>query len=322
MRRLFSGKLHDLGLLGINARNASYTLRCNPRRLFPLVDDKLQTKRLCAEAGIPTAKLLATARRVGDLSRLIDDLKSYSSFVLKPARGAMGNGIIVIKDRDGDRIQRTGGTWITEDDLRHHASGIVSGLYALGGQADAAFVEERLEVHPELAAICQDGVPDYRFIIYQGVPVMAMARLPTSRSGGRANLHHGAVGVGIDLATGISSHAVIGSVPTRVHPDTGELVVGRVMPDFGRALEISVAATDLTGLGYVGADVVSDAVRGPVVLELNARPGLAVQIANRAGLRPRLEAVDEALTPGLAYAERLRLGRRISYHQEQQSAPA
>ena len=318
----FSRRLRGLGLLGINERNASYTLRRNPRSHFPLVDDKLRTKSLCAEAGIPTAKLLASAHRIGDLSAMMDDLSACSSFVLKPAHGAMGNGIIVIKDRDGDRICRSGGAWMTTDDLRHHASGIVSGLYALGGQHDAAFVEERLEVHPELAAISTDGVPDYRFIIYRGVPVMAMARLPTARSTGRANLHHGAVGVGIDLATGLSSHAVIDSTPTRIHPDTGERVVGRRMPAFERSLEIAVAATDLTGLGYVGADVVVDAERGPVVLELNARPGLAVQIANRAGLRPRLEAVDEDLRENLPLASRLRLGRRIAYHEEQQSVRA
>ena len=48
----------------------------------------------------------------------------------------------------------------------------------------------------------------------------------------------------------------------------------------------------LEGLGYVGADVVLDARRGPVILELNARPGLAIQVANRAGLLPRLRAVE------------------------------
>ena len=114
-----------------------------------------------------------------------------------------------------------------------------------------------------------------------------------------------------------STHAVIGSLPTRLHPDTDEEVVGRRMPAFGHALEIAVSASDLTGLGYVGADVVIDAKRGPVVLELNARPGLAVQIANRSGLRPRLEAVDEDVHADLPLADRLTLGRRIAHQQEQ-----
>jgi len=37
---------------------------------------------------------------------------------------------------------------------------------------------------------------------------------------------------------------------------------------------------------------VLDAALGPVVLEANARPGLAIQIANRCGLLPRLKLID------------------------------
>jgi len=311
-------RLRALGLLGINRRNARFTLAHNPRHLFPLVDDKLRTKQLCTRAGIPTPGLITVARAIGDLAAMRADLAPLSSFVLKPARGAMGNGIIVISAREGDRLRKPGGTWITEEQLVHHASGILSGLYALGGQPDAAFAEERLTVHPELAEICHDGVPDYRVIVFRGVPVMAMARLPTRRSGGRANLHHGAVGIGIDLVTGRSTHAVIHSHPTTKHPDTGVDVVGRQMPGFRRAFEIAVAATDLTGLGYVGADVVVDAERGPMILELNARPGLAIQIANRAGLEPRLTAVEQLREPEkLPLAERLALGCRLAGGEEE-----
>jgi alpha-L-glutamate ligase-like protein len=141
---------------------------------------------------------------------------------------------------------------------------------------------------------------------------MAMTRLPTSRSRGRANLHQGAVGAGVDLATGRTRHAVIQGVSTRRHPDTGEPVVDRLIPDFERALEIAVRATDLTGLGYVGADVVVDALRGPLILELNARPGLAIQVANRQGLMKRLEAIERDWRPGVDLGERLQMGRRLA----------
>ena len=46
------------------------------------------------------------------------------------------------------------------------------------------------------------------------------------------------------------------------------------------------------GLGYIGVDIVMDVERGPMLLEANARPGLAIQIANGRGLVPRLEAID------------------------------
>lgn len=55
-------------------------------------------------------------------------------------------------------------------------------------------------------------------------------------------------------------------------------------------LLMAAEAIEMTGLGYLGADFVLDKERGPVLLELNARPGLAIQIANRSGLRRRLVA--------------------------------
>lgn len=303
--------LRGAGVLGINRRNAQYTLRENRRELYPSVDDKLQTKRMCGEVGIPTAAVLAVAETQAAVSGLLTKLAGEPSFVLKPARGAMGNGIVVIVDRDGDRFQRAGGDWLSGSELIHHARSILSGLYALGGHDDVVFAEERLIVHPSLAEISSDGVPDLRFVVFRGVPVMAMTRLPTHRSRGRANLHQGAVGAGIDLATGETNHAVIDVTPIRRHPDTLKPVVGQTLPEFDQALEIAVRATDCTGLGYVGADIVVDARHGPLVLELNARPGLAIQIANRAGLLKRLRRVEARWREGMSFNERIALGREV-----------
>ncbi len=304
--------LRRQGVLGINRRNAEYTLRWNRRRFYPRVDDKLLTKRLCVRAGIPVPELLAGARQQFELRTLPDRLATHRSFVVKPAHGAQGDGILVIWDRKEDRLLRSGGRWLRMDDLLHHASGIISGLYALGGQPDQVLVEERLEVHPELAQICFEGVPDVRVISYRGIPVMAMTRLPTRRSGGRANLHQGAIGAGVDLARGVTTHAVMGNQPVARHPDTGESVVGRAIPQFEQLLEIAVRAADQTELGYVGCDLVVDERRGPVVLELNARPGLAIQIANRAGLLPRLRAVDAEPGGTRPVEERVAQGRAIA----------
>ena len=43
-------KLRDLGILGMNRRNAEFLLVSNPRRLYPMVDDKLRTKALAETA--------------------------------------------------------------------------------------------------------------------------------------------------------------------------------------------------------------------------------------------------------------------------------
>jgi len=306
------GRLRAAGVLGMNRRNAVFALRWNPRRLYPRVDDKLETKRLLREAGIPTAPVLAVARLHSQVRAMLRELDAYSSFVIKPAHGAMGNGILVVLEREGEWFRIPGGRWIDRRALFYHSSSIISGGYALGGQPDVAFAEERLEVHPELAAITAEGVPDVRVIVYRGVPVMSMTRLPTRRSRGRANLHQGAVGAGIDIDTGRTNHAVLDGKPVPVHPDTHEPVIGREIPEFARALEIAVRASDETQLGYVGADVVIDAHHGPLILELNARPGLAIQIANRMGLVPRLEAVDARVKPGMGWPERIALGCEIA----------
>ncbi|MBW2494540.1 MAG: alpha-L-glutamate ligase-like protein [Deltaproteobacteria bacterium] len=303
--------LRSNGVLGINGRNAAYTLRWNPRRLYPMVDDKLRTKRLCEEAGIPVPRLIAYAGHHFEIKRMLGALEGLDDFVLKPARGAMGNGIIVIHAREGDAFLRPGGRRVSLDDLRYHAGSIISGLYALGGHADAAMLEERLVAHPILAAISEEGAPDVRIVVFRGIPVMAMTRLPTRRSSGRANLHQGAVGAGVGLSSGRIEHAMVTYTPVERHPDSDRPLIGVEIPGFSRALEIAVRATDETGLGYVGADVVIDARLGPVILELNARPGLAIQVANQAGLLPRLRAVEEDFRPGLSVEERIEMGRQI-----------
>ena len=53
-------------------------------------------------------------------------------------------------------------------------------------------------------------------------------------------------------------------------------------------------------------------LRGPVILELNARPGLAIQIANRAGLMPRLDAIERTWQAGRSVEERVALGRDVA----------
>jgi len=305
-------RLREAGVLGINGRNALYTLRWNERGLYPRVDDKLATKQLCEAAGIPAPRLLAAARHHYELRRLLAELEAHESFVLKPARGAMGNGIIVVMGHRGAGFVRSGGRALSREGFVYHAAGIISGLYSLAGQSDVAMVEERLEAHPALAALCTEGVPDVRVIVYRGYPVMSMTRLPTAASGGRANLHQGAIGAGIDLATGRTHRAILRGREVGENPDTGRRVVGCAIPAWERVLETAVRATDQTGLGYVGADVVIDAARGPMILEMNARPGLAIQLANGAGLLHRLDAVDALAGIERPLAERVELGRGIA----------
>ena len=169
------------------------------------------------------------------------------------------------------------------------------------GTEDTAIIESLIHPDPIFRDVTyQEGVPDIRVIIYRGVPVMAMVRLPTMASDGKANLHRGAIGAGIDMAGGLTMTAVHQSRIVTRHPDTGHPVGGIRIPHWEKILTMAAQATEMTGLGYLGADFVLDREFGPVLLELNARPGLAIQIANQTGLRLRLDRTDSA--PAAAFA--------------------
>lgn len=286
------------GLLGINRRNAEYIMRCNPRSAYPLVDDKILTKRLAEERRIPTPSLYHVVEYHGDAEKLRESLSELRSFVLKPARGVGGSGIVLITDRKAGGFVMQSGETLSWADLSYHMSDILSGIHSLSGLEDRAFFEALVRPDPVFAAVTYEGVPDIRVIVYRGVPVMGMARLPTRGSDGKANLHRGAIGVGIDIGTGRTLRGVHGAEVVTHHPDTGHPLSGIRVPHWEVLLLIAASALDMTGLCYLGVDMVIDRERGPMLLELNARPGLAIQIANLAGLRKRLEQVDRA-SPGV-----------------------
>jgi alpha-L-glutamate ligase-like protein len=231
--------------------------------------------------------------------------------VLKPSRGAGGSGIVIVVARRGDRFVTASGRSLAWRDVAVHAADVVAGVHSMGGREDALLVEARVEPVPALGPLANGGVPDVRVLVLRGVPLLAMMRLPTRRSDGRANLHLGGIGVGVDLATGRTTHAIAGRRAVAHHPDTDVPLAGIDVPDWEAILRVAVRAADATGLGFLGVDVVLDARAGPLVLELNARPGLAIQLANRRGARRLLEHVAAIDLPAGADA-RVALGRSLA----------
>lgn len=299
------GELRRAGLLGINRRNLDLVLPHNPRVLFPRVDDKLQTKRLCEQHGIPVPRTLAVIERQGDIRRFVELVAAHDEFVIKPASGCEGRGIIVIAGRRGAGWLTSSDEVLTLDDLRYHLSAILSGLYSLGGQDDHAIVEQRIVRHPLFADLAVGGTPDIRVILYRGVPTMAMVRLPTKQSRGRANLHQGAIASAINLATGETFGGVHLGHTITMHPDTGARLAGRKIPAWDLILSSAIKLAGCLGLGYIGVDFVLDASGLPVVLEANARPGLAIQVAHNAGLVPRIELIEKTAAPSADLIARL-----------------
>jgi alpha-L-glutamate ligase-like protein len=285
--------LEELGILGMNRRNSEYIMQFNPRSFFPRVDDKVLTKHLALDHQIPTPPLYHIIEYHGDMAGFEKALSGRRQFVVKPARGSGGGGIVLVTDRLSEGFVKPSGEVISGEDLAYHISGILSGIYSIEGLEDRALIEGLVIPDPIFAAITYQGVPDIRIIVYRGVPLMAMVRLPTRSSDGKANLHQGAIGVGIDMKSGRTQRGVHRSLVINRHPDTGNPVSGIAVPYWEKMLWMAARASEMTGLGYVGVDLVVDESQGPLLLELNARPGLAIQIANQDGLYGRLKKIDQ-----------------------------
>ncbi|KTD51927.1 glutathione synthase/ribosomal protein S6 modification enzyme [Legionella quinlivanii] len=286
-RRLKQGHV-----LSINQRNSDFVLKYNERKRYPLVDDKLKTKRLAVAAGIAVPQLYEIIETEHQIRQLDSILEPYKDFVIKPAHGAGGDGILVITDRVFGRYRQINGKLLTNQEMDYHLSCLLSGAYSLGGHADYAIVEHRVVVDPIFKEVSYEGIPDIRIITLLGYPAMAMVRLPTRQSGGKANLHQGAIGAGINLGTGKTLGGVFHNDAIDFHPDTMMPIVGIEVPYWQKILEIAASCYELTGLGYLGVDIVLDKDHGPLMLELNARPGLNIQIANREGGLKRYRAIE------------------------------
>ena len=285
-------QLRATGILSMNSRNLNYIARYNPRHLLPLVDDKLTTKRMAEKAGVDVPKLIGVIEYQSDIRQLEGILKPLQKFVIKPAKGSGGKGILVINGRDGDYFVKASGEHISLHAVCRDVSNILGGLYSLGGHSDVAVIEDLVVADPLFNNYSFEGVPDIRVIVFRGFPVMAMMRLATKASDGKANLHQGAVGVGLDIVTGDSLHSVQYNRTLYRHPDTGHDFSQLKVPCWHKILSLCAACYEMTQLGYLGVDLVLDKNLGPLILELNARPGLAIQIANGQGIEPRLRAIE------------------------------
>ena len=288
-------KLRDIGLLGLNERNADFIMRLNPRRYYPRVDDKALTKRLAIEAGMAVPELYGLIEHQGEVRDFPRIVQDRESFVIKPAQGSGGDGIVVVTSRSKrkrDSFRLASGVLVVEEEIEHHLSNIISGQFSLSGGRDTALIEYCVQFDPVFSEVSFQGVPDVRVIVYRGYPAMAMVRLPTRASDGKANLHQGAVGAGVDLSTGTTLAASSGYTRVTEHPDTLAPIAGHRVPHWDRILEIAATGYEVSGLGYLGVDLVIDRDLGPLMLEMNARPGLNIQIANGAGLRPRFEMIE------------------------------
>jgi len=283
---------HLTEVLGLNARTLHYIRRANSATATRLANNKLETKRALQKAGVPTPRLYAKISNRQELRRF-RWTKLPSSFVLKPNSSSGGGGIVVVFGRNKK------GNWVKADrseifipELRNHLFDILDGNFSASNIPDTAFFEQRIKISSELKPYSVRGIPDIRILVYNLVPVMAMLRLPTEESGGRANLHAGGIGVGIDLIHGLTTTAIHKGRLAEWLPNKRLRLAGLSIPHWNNILLTASRAARACNLNYAGVDIAIDRDDGPLVLEINARPGLDIQFANMTPLKGRLRRIE------------------------------
>ncbi len=300
-------------VLGMNARNALVDAE-NPTGAVRLVNSKQETKEALERVGVPVPPTERLVRDRMDLASLDWD-SLPDSWALKPNRGRGGTGILLAASCDGDGWRTASGRHLGRDLVLDHVLTTLDGEFSLeGAERDAALFEPLIVPHPALADLVPSGLPDVRVICRRSTPLLAMMRLPTEESEGRANLHQGALGAAVDLETGRLVAALHKHGRIEEHPDTGRPLIGVEVPGWRRIVEAATRCASATGLGYLGADVVVDAERGPLVLEVNARPGLEIQNVAGKGLRTlmrkaRTDRTDRREAPKWGRTRRKRSAR-------------
>ncbi|MBI5891969.1 MAG: hypothetical protein HZB47_15075 [Nitrosomonadales bacterium] len=276
-------------VLSMNRRNLHYIYTRNQRKHFPLADDKLLAKEVLVPAGVRMPETFRVYSYFYELRNLEQDLDAYHDFVIKPAQGSGGNGIIVIVGRSGQDWIGISGKIYTLYDLQRHISDIIFGVFSFD-LGDRAIIESRIVQHAEIELLSPLGLADVRIILCDNHPVMSMTRIPTRQSEGKANLHQGALGIAIDIASGITTHGSFLGQPVDTHPDSGIYLIDRTIPFWPEIVKLALSAAQAVPLKYLGVDI-SISQDGPQLLEINVRPGLEIQNVNNRGMLQILQAM-------------------------------
>ena len=269
-------------IIGMNERNLAFIYPNNARKHYKYADNKYLSKGILHEHQIACPKTYAVVNSIGSIEHEWKSASIWDELVIKPAKGAGGKGILILKKKEGVWVSQ--GKPISDQEIYTHIANIIFGIYSFG-DADIALIEEYVRPHTFFHNIYPEGVPDIRIILLNRVPLMGMLRMPTAESNGKANLHQGGLGIGIDMETGKLKEAYDGKNHHTHHPDTGRQITGLTLPAWEELVVMSIEASLHFPLNYLGVDLVIDARKGPMIMELNVRPGLAIQIANKEGLK-------------------------------------
>lgn len=277
-------------IMGMNRRNIALIYPHNKRRDYTLADDKITTKTILDQHHINCADTYAIIEFIGTIEQAWQDMQAYQKIAIKPANGSGGGGIMILKkNKEGQWCK--GGKPVAEGQIFKHLADIIMGVYSFGSK-DRVLIEYCIDPHPFFHEIYPVGVPDIRIILLKQQPVQAMLRLPTHRSGGKANLHQGGLGIGVHLQTGLLKQAFDGKRYHDTHPDTGCMIRGKQIPQWEETVQLAIQTAKAFPLQYLGIDIVLDQELGPMIMEINVRPGLGIQLANQEGLQAVVQKLN------------------------------
>lgn len=276
------------GVMGLNKRNIELIYAHNRREDYHLADDKVRSKEILHDKAISCAETYAVITNIKDIKKMWAKCEKHQAMAIKPSNGFGGEGIKILKKDEQDNWISSGRK-ISEDEIFRHITSIISGLYSMSSN-DSCLIEECIVPHPFFAEIYGDGVPDFRVITLKNKPIMAMLRMPTSKSDGKANLHQNGVGIGVDMEKGTLTQVYDGKRYTQHHPDNPAIIFGKNIPFWNEIMALSIATSKAFPLNFLGIDVVIDRKKGPQIMEVNVRSGLGIQLVNKRGLE---EAIAE-----------------------------
>ncbi len=290
LQKIFNIK-NPKGVMGLNKRNISLIYPHNQPKDYQLADDKVKAKEILHHHDIACAATYAVITKVSDIKKKWKECEKYNAMAIKPANGCGGDGIKILK-KDAHGNWTTGGKVVSESRIFYHITSIISGLFSMSSN-DSCLIEELIVPHEFFAQIYDEGVPDFRVITLKHRPVMAMLRMPTSISDGKANLHQNGVGIGVDMNKGTLTQVYDGKRYMEHHPDNPNKVNGREIPYWDEILKLCVDTSKAFPLEYLGIDVVIDQHKGPQIMEVNVRPGLGIQLVNKCGLENAIKSIKQ-----------------------------